>query len=87
MANQLHKLKKLQLLELLVAQGKELETAQKELAEAKKQIAGLEGRLRQLGANVRTVPRTGSSQGAETPRTAAEQTGADGQAPTGRKDP
>lgn len=95
MANRLHKLKKRQLLELLVAQGKELEAAQKELQEAKKQIAGLEGRLTQLGASVRKAPRTGDSPGAEARRAdsgaqspaADTSTGADGAAPSGRTDP
>lgn len=65
MANELRKLKKRQLLELLVAQGKQLEATQAELQETekilsdmRKQISGLEGRLSKLGAPVRKIPRT-----------------------------
>lgn len=72
MANQLHKLKKRQLLELLVAQGKELEAkkaeleaAEKQLANLQKQIAGLEGRLVKLGASVRKGPRGAADQKTE----------------------
>ncbi len=64
MANKLRKLRKRELLELLVAQGKELESrgeqldsAEKQIAGLQKQISGLEGRLIKLGASVRKMQR------------------------------
>lgn len=89
MANQLRKLKRRQLLELLVAQGKELEAKQAELQAARKQIAGLENRLIKLGAGVRTAPRTEENREPEqekSPAEAEESKRADGREPSGRAD-
>lgn len=57
MADQLRKLKRRQLLELLVAQGKELETKKKQLEAAQQQITGLENRLAKMGEGVRRTRR------------------------------
>lgn len=56
MANQLRKLKRRQLLELLLVQGKELEALKKELQSAREQISGMESRLSKMGEPVRTDP-------------------------------
>lgn len=49
-------MKRRQLLELLVVQGKELEALKKELQSAREQIAGMESRLSKMGEPVRTDP-------------------------------
>lgn len=93
MANQLRKLKKRQLLELLVAQGKELEARREELLAAEKQIAGmqkqingLEGRLLKLGASVRKVPRTAADQKTEAAMAQMRDTSAEKEKPEGDGD-
>lgn len=50
MADQLKKLKRRQLLELMVAQGKELETAREQLKAAQERLAELESKLAQMTA-------------------------------------